>query len=140
MAGTQINFPAITPSSRTYKPGSLPRTEFRAQNGNTNYVQFGVIFTDAELKVQFKNISDEQALQILEHYQSVTGDDWVHIGGFPTTGILAGMDQSLYANIDKGARGRLHWRYAGPPTITSVYPGISTVSCDFIGSLEVQPV
>jgi len=139
VAGTIVRFPEICPSSRSFKPGTLPRTRFEAQNGNVSFVQFGVIFTNAELTVQFKNITNDLTVSILEHYESVTGDDWVSFGSYPDEGILA-IDDELYRFIDKGSRGRLRWQYAESPTVTSVYPGISTVSCKFIGSLQVEAV
>ena len=124
-------FPEITPSSRSYTPGRVPETVFEAQNGATTFVQFGNIFVNAELSLEFKNISDSQASEILQHYLSVVGDDYVQ---FSNTRALAGMQAALREQVEKGT-GAIKWRYDAPPEISSVYPGISTVRCSFIGYL-----
>ena len=124
-------FPAITPSSRSYLPGRVPETVFEAQNGATTFVQFGSIFVNAELSLEFKNISDSQASEILQHYLSVVGDDYVQ---FSNASGLGGMKVVLPDQVEKGS-GAIKWRYEAPPEITSVYPGVSTVRCAFIGYL-----
>ena len=124
-------FPEITPSSRSYTPGKVPETVFEAQNGATTFVQFGSTFVNAELSLEFKNISDSQASEILQHYLSVIGDDYVQ---FSNSRALGGMKEVLRNQVEKGS-GAIKWRYDAPPEITSVYPGISTVRCSFIGYL-----
>ena len=124
-------FPEITPSSRSYTPGRVPETVFEAQNGATTFVQFGSTFVNAELSLEFRNISDSQASEILQHYLSVVGDDYVQ---FSNTRALGGMEASLRDQVEKGS-GAIKWRYEAPPEITSVYPGVSTVRCAFIGYL-----
>jgi len=94
-------------------------------------VQFGYQRVDAELDMQFKNVTDERAAEILEHYLAVTGDDYVT---FDKTRGFGGISDDLYSLMDTG-KTTLRWRYDGPPQIASVYPGISTVSCKFIGYL-----
>lgn len=125
------SFPEIQPSGRSYSPGRIPETVFEAQNGSTSFVQFGSIFTNASLSLQFDNISDNQASVILQHYLSVVGDDHVEFGG---TNGLGGIDSTLRSQLEKGT-GAIKWRYDGPPEIRSVYPGISSVTCSFIGYL-----
>ena len=71
--GTEIDFPEIVPSSRSYKPGKRVESQFKGQDGSTTFVQFGYIFVDAELQLQFKNIPDSKAAEILENYYSVQG-------------------------------------------------------------------
>ena len=122
-------FPLLQPSSRSYKPGKLPETVFTAQNGATTFVQFGSTFVNAELQLEFKNISDNDAAATLGHYASVVGDDFVYLDGARG---LGGMAAVLQNQITDGL-GTLRWRYKGSPEVTSVYPGVSTVSCDFVG-------
>ena len=47
----------IIPTSRTYKPGKLPETEFTSRNGSTSFVQYGQNFVNAELTLNFANIN-----------------------------------------------------------------------------------
>ena len=124
-------FPDLIPSSRTYRPGRQPETQFQAQNGAVSIVAFGGRFVNAELDLEFRNITDYQARLILLHYQSVLDDDYV---AFTVDGPLDGMGVDLTTIMETG-RDLLRYRYKAPPTIQSVYPGISTVQCSFIGLL-----
>lgn len=127
--GVKRDFPQLVPSARRYKPGRLPETVFEAQNGATTFVQFGNQFVNAEMSMTFKNIHDWEAAQILVHYRSVRENDWVE---FEEGRGLTGIQEQLLDEMDKGD-GALRWRYRNPPQVTSVYPGISTVSCEFTG-------
>ena len=124
-------FPQLTPSARSYKPGRIPETVFTAQNGSTTFVQFGGAFVNAELTLTFTNINDEDAAEILAHYNSVVCDDSVV---FSNTRGLGGMSNNLIDLVENG-RDLLKYRYDGPPQIESVYPGVSNVTCAFIGYL-----
>ena len=122
----------IIPTSRTYKPGKFPETRFEARNGSTSFVQYGQNFVDAELTLNFANINDGQVLEILQHYSSVVGDDYVRFGrakGFQGMGI------DLFENGIESGDDLLRWRYKEPPQVQSVYPGISSVQLQFIGVL-----
>ena len=124
-------FPALTPTGRSYKPGRVPETVFTSQNGASSFIQFGGAFVNAELSLTFANISDQDAADILQHYSSVVGDDRVTFGDNKGFG---GMGAKLQGKLEDGT-GLLKYRYDGPPQVTSVYPGISTVTCQFIGYL-----
>ena len=124
-------FPTLTPTSRSYKPGRVPETVFTSQNGSSTFIQFGGAFVNAELSLTFANISDQDAADILQHYSSVVGDDRVTFGDNKGFG---GMGAKLQGKMEDGT-GLLKYRYDGPPQVTSVYPGISTVTCQFIGYL-----
>jgi len=124
-------FPNLTPSSRTYTPGRVPETVFEAQNGSSVFVQFGGRFVNAEFSMEFRNIQDSNARLILVHYHSVVGDDYV---SFSASGALDGIDSNLQGEMEDG-NSLLRYRYSKPPSIQSVYPGISTVQCSFTGFL-----
>lgn len=122
----------IAPTSRTYRPGKLPETRFQGLNGSVSFVQYGQNFVDAELSLNFANINDEKVLEILQHYSSVVGDDWVTFS--PSNG-LQGMSADLVDNGIETGKEILKWRYKQPPQVQSVYPGISSVQLQFIGVL-----
>lgn len=124
-------FPTLTPTARSYKPGRVPETVFTSQNGSSTFIQFGGAFVNAELSLTFANISDQDAADILQHYSSVVGDDRVTFGDNKAFG---GMGAKLQGKMEDGT-GLLKYRYDGPPQVTSVYPGVSTVTCQFIGYL-----
>ena len=125
-------FPGLTPTSRRYKPGQLPETRFESQNGATTFIQFGGAFVNAELELVFQNIRDDDARQILAHYRSVVGDDYVT---FDKDHGLGGMADALITQVDTGST-ELRYRYEGPPELESIYPGVSSDSCRFIGNLN----
>ena len=124
-----ILFPQLTPSRRKYTPGERPSTVFEAQNGATTVIEFGTQQVNAKLELEFRNITDDNAASIIANYNSVVDDEWVK---FNSTRALGGMDSKLYDIVQKGDD-KLRWRYDGPPEITSVYPGVSTVACKFVG-------
>jgi len=129
MANQGVPFPLVRPTSRTYKPGKRPSTIFEAQNGATTLVEFGTQLVNAELELEFRNITDENAVLIIDNYNSITQNNWVL---FEEAGGLSGMSSTLQEAIETGYQS-LRWRYAKPPEIESVFPGISTVSCSFVG-------
>ena len=130
----QKDFPQITPTSRSYRPGRQVTTVFESQDGATTRVEFGGRFVNSELSMEFANITDANATLILTHYQTCTGDDYV---AFNNARGLGGMDEGLRDAMEKGQTSEtLRYRYAEPPEVVSVYPGISTVRCRFIGYLR----
>jgi len=129
----EVPFPnCLTPTSRRYTPGTLPRTKFQAQNGATSFVYFGREHVDARLELEFRNITDDRAAEIITHYESLIEDDFVTFRG-SNTDVYKGMDSGLNQLVERGLK--LRWQYDGPPQITSVYPGVSTVQCRFIAYL-----
>ena len=121
----------IIPTSRTYKPGKLPETRFEARNGSVSLISYGQNFVNAELTLNFANINDGRAMQILQHYAQVLGDDYVV---FDSNAGFQGMNAELVGSIESGS-GLLRWRYNDAPQVTSVYPGVSSVQIQFIGLL-----
>ena len=127
----QRKFPELTPTSRSYRPGRQPETVFESQNGSTVLVQFGGRFVNSEIDLEFRNISDQDARLILVHYESVQEDDYVV---FTDNRGLGGMDDTLQQAMQTG-QDLLRYRYKEPPELRSVFPGVSTVRCSFVGLL-----
>jgi len=128
-----IAFPAVKPTSRSYSPGNFPQTAFKAQNGAQTIVRFGNRRVDSTLQLSFSNISDSQAALILQHYEQVNGD-W-NYATFGVDNALAGNGFEINIYMGETASG-LRWRYSSPPSVESVYPGVSSVSCAFVGVLD----
>ena len=144
---TEKPFPSdIKPTSRSFTPGNFPQTEFIAQNGAKSVIRYGNKQVDAKLTLNFNNITDEQAFKILENYREVnsvynfvTFDSESGLAGIGKTGHTT-PDGSLgnlatYVAAGTGGLG-LRYRYDGPPTVTSVLPGISNVQCKFVACLD----
>tara|TARA_R100000329_G_scaffold120954_1_gene99675 strand:- start:442 stop:891 length:450 start_codon:yes stop_codon:yes gene_type:complete len=143
-----IEFPNIKPSSRNYTPGRYPQTEFVAQNGAKSVIRYGNKKVDSKLTLGFTNIDDSEANQILNLYEEVNSDyDYIEFGAnFGTTAddaALVGLSSGggfdfKFAELDQDNQNRvkLRYRFDGPPTVTSVRPGISNVQCKFVACLD----
>ena len=128
-----VSFPALVPSSRSYTPGVFPEQQFQAQNGAVVRVRHGNQRYSSSLSLTFANIIDSKAALILENYVAVMGDD--KYVAFTDNNVAAGVSTDLVPWIQE-TNSLLKWKYAEPPSVTSVKPGLSTVTCEFIGELE----
>ena len=139
-----VNFPNIKPSSRSFTPGRYPQTEFIAQNGAKTVIRYGNKQVNAKLTLNFTNILDSDAFQILENYRQVNSVyDFVtfnHVSGLAGIGgnghtMPDGSLGNLAAYVDSVPLG-FRYRYDGPPTVTSVNPNRSNVQCKFVACLD----
>ena len=133
---TNIPFPNIKPTSRTYTPGVYPQTEFESQNGAKVVMRYGNKQVNSKLNLGFTNITDTQANEILDLYEEVNSDyDYVL---FSATNALAGINNNnlLKKQAEADDSFKLRYRFDGPPTVTSVRPGISNVQCKFVACLD----
>ena len=130
-----IKFPDLVPSSRSYRPGQRPETTFQSQDGAVSFIRFGHWRVDSELQMEFRNLRDEWAEEILDVYNRTQDeeDSWIYFPFTKKSG-LGGIDSGLQEKIENG-QGTLRYRFDGPPQLTSVFPGVTTVSCRFIGRL-----
>ena len=134
----QISFPVgITPTSRNYSPGEFPQTVFEAQNGAKTVLRYGNKRVNASLSLSFKNITDNQAAQILASYENINSDwDYLNFNG---TDVLKGIEPttSTLKTYVRESNSGLRWRYAKAPQVSSgTYPGVSNVSCSFVACLD----
>lgn len=130
-------FPNITPTGRSYSPGSYPETDFLALNGARSIVRFGAEQFGHRLELTFRNISDDQALQIVQHYTAVMSNYDNATFSIATSGSpMAGVGSSGLRQEMSQQGTATKWRYSDPPTVQSVYPGVSNVSCRFTGYLD----
>lgn len=128
-----VAFPSLKPASRRYSPGEYPQTDFVAQNGARTVIRFGSRRVDSELDLRFDNITNTEAAAILANYEAVNRT-WENVTFTPQDGSVGAGALAQY--IQESGGSGLRWRYSGPPTVTSVKPGISSVSCKFVGTLD----
>ena len=129
-----IAFPALIPSGRRYSPGQYPQVQFVALDGATTTLRYGNRRFDAELELTFQNITDAEAATVLKLYEdTMVLDDWVT---FTTSNVAAGASAELANYIREVGGSNLRWRFAEPPGVDSVLPGMSTLQCRFIGRLD----
>tara|TARA_R100000781_G_scaffold100739_1_gene64227 strand:- start:136 stop:543 length:408 start_codon:yes stop_codon:yes gene_type:complete len=131
---TQRSFPSIKPSGRTYSPGKYPQATFEAQNGAKSVIRYGNKRVNAQLSLSFNNITDAQASDILANYKEVNSD-WDYVVFNQDSGLTGIKSTDLENYVNEVSSG-LRWRYNAPPQVSSVQPGISNVSCSFVGCLD----
>ena len=124
-------FPEIVPTSRTFEPGDYPVKTFKAQNGAETRILYGDKRTNMNLSLTYANISDASADSFLTHYDEVKGTSQTFsVNPKAKAGWSEGTD-SLGA-VEQGNK----YRYEGPPQLTQVRPGVSTVTVGLIGVLD----
>ena len=126
-------FPSsITPSKRDFTLGQYPTKVYRSLAGTTVKRSYGNKPSSYQLTLQYDNIADDKVLEFINHYNT-TG------GGFSRfalpSKIFSGMSAELRDTIK--APYNIRWEYSGPPKVQSVYNGISTVSIDLTGEINV---
>jgi len=138
--GTQIQFPDIKPSSRSFTPGKYPETTFESLDGTKTYLRFGNQAINATLSLSFSNINDDDASSIISAYFDSKADPTNFINLSGGNGALAGVDwvpvaSSLFQRMGM-FKSPLKWRFTAPPTVTSTFDGLSNVSCSFVACLD----
>tara|TARA_Y100000289_G_C3819117_1_gene97751 strand:- start:35 stop:436 length:402 start_codon:yes stop_codon:yes gene_type:complete len=128
-----VSFPALVPSSRSYAPGVFPEQQFQSQNGAVVRVRYGNQRYSSSLSLTFANITDANAALILQNFVDVMDDD--NYAEFSASNVAGGASIELVPWI-RETNSLLKWKYASPPSVASVKPGLSTVTCEFIGELE----
>ena len=115
-------FPALVPTSRDLDPGSYPVKAFRAQSGVEVRILYGNKRTDQMLDLSYTNVPDAQAQLFVQHFDAV-------LGTFQTFTLPAATRTGWSADqatIDAVAGAA--WRYEEAPKISSVRPGLSSVT------------
>ena len=122
-------FPAYAPTARSFNAGDYAYKTFQAQSGKEVRILYGDKRTGMTLDLSYDNIADSKADDFIAHYDEVKG-------GF-TSFTLPDAFRSGWsgdaAAIDAATGNQ--WRYSEPPTITSVRPGISSVTVRLVGVL-----
>jgi hypothetical protein len=124
-----MSFPSdLVPTSRAFNPGNWPVKTFNAMDGAEVRILYGSKRTKMELKLGYENISDENAERFLAHYDECTGTFVTFtLPARPgTRGGWTGSDSAMDAVGNK-------WRYAEPPSVTSVRVGRSSVTINLVG-------
>ena len=145
----RIAFPYLTPATRVYTAGVYPTKFFEAANGSTTAIRHGNRRSKSKLEATFVAITEDDAKQILDCYEDTMrnwdyirfnkGDDGLD-NQLGRGGMWEGVqNQDLVVNWyqeNNVSASVTYWRFAEPPTVTSLYPGRVTVSCQFISYLD----
>jgi hypothetical protein len=115
-----VAFPALKPSSRSWTPGSWPVQAFNTLSGYETRISLGSKPIGGSLSLKFSNLKEADLLKITDHYNSAQG---VTRTFSLSTDVFAGM-----TNSGKVTPSGFSWRYAAPPSIDWVAPGIGNIS------------
>lgn len=143
-SGKGIKFPSgISPSQRSFKAAGFPTKDFKGLNGAVTTIQYGNRPVDSELTLVFQNIPDKKAYEIYVHFNEVNGGresaakrNWAQLPMEFSIGPMAGVRDEGLAGVMSEQAGVRRYRYVEPPTITSTFPGVCTVSVKFRGFLD----
>lgn len=124
-------FPNYAPTSRNFEPGVYPQRTYRTLAGVAVKRSFGNRPYGAKFEMEFANISDTIADEIISHYRTTTSAMTRFALSANNT---AGMSASLVPDANGTADG-LQWEYSAPPQIQSVRSGINTVRVTLIGEI-----
>lgn len=123
---TLIAFPEICPSGRSIELGGYPVRRFTSMAGTGVSRIYGSQPTNSRLQLTFQNISDAKAALITKSYENASGP---YKGLDLPTLLWKGMSIELRTRLERDYT----WRFSGPPQITSVKPGYSTVTVNLDG-------
>lgn len=123
-------FPTLEPTSRNFGAGDYPVKTFKAQSGAEVRILYGSKRTNMTIDLAYDNIPDTDAEDFVSHFDEVLG---TYATFTLPTPLLAGWSGAPAALTADGTGNQ--WRYAEPPTITSVRPGRSTVQIALVGVL-----
>lgn len=124
-------YPAFAPSGRSYDPGDWPVKTYKAQNGSEVRMLYGSARHGMKLSLTYSNIPDVDAAMFLLHYEETLG-----------TYKTFQLNPAAYTRAGAGWNGGtgpvdlprgVDWRYAEPPRLDSVRPGVSSVMVNLVG-------
>jgi hypothetical protein len=117
------------PTSRRFTPGGYSFSAAQTVNGREVRRLWGNMPNDASLELEYENISESIAVEMLNLYDKSYGD--YSSVALPAE-VLAGADGVLQQEMTLTGVG-LKWYFAEPPRIVSVFPGICSMSLRFKG-------
>jgi hypothetical protein len=124
-----VPFPRIKPTGRTASLGTYPIRSFRALSGATFKRSYGNKPSGYELELEYSNVTNDIAVQLLNHYNTTQG-------GFERFKL---PDEVFAGNNSDGLRAILEapddirWEYASPPSVAAVPPDLCSVQIRLIG-------
>jgi len=123
-------FPTLAPTSRQFTGGDWPIAKFQSQNGSEARILYGDRRVGHTLSLSYNNITDTEAESFFTDYYAQQGTYKTFPLPQPITGS-AGKGWSGSATFFNAGAGA-QWRYAEAPQLTSVYPGVSSVTIKLV--------
>jgi hypothetical protein len=117
-------FPNLKPTARTWTPGVQPMSNFTSMSGYEVRVMVGPDPIGTALQLTFENSAEADIRQITDHYVLAKG--MFEVFSLPAE-TFAGM--TTYGQVTPSG---FSWRYAGPPSIEWLMPGVGSVSVSLV--------
>lgn len=123
-------YPTLKPTSRTFAQGDYPIKTVQSQSGVETRILYGNRRTGMSLELTYDNITDTQAELFTTHYDETKGTYLTFT--LPSQAKAGWTAAATTIDVVSGAA----WRYEGPPTITAIQSGISSVQVKLKGVLS----
>lgn len=124
------DFPALKPTKRNFQLGQYPIKTYRALSGATIRRSFGNKPAGYTLDLEFANVEESIVNLICDHYNGQGGGTE---GFVVPAAVFAGYSGTLQGKVRTPAG--IEWLYVGPPSISSVIKGISSVTVQLVGEI-----
>lgn len=125
-----VSFPAITPVDMEFTPPEFPVGEDVSLGGVSILRRYGNRAAEGKLSMQFENISDDVAAQIVTAHAQCKGTDSLTI----PPAVFYGASASLLPYLNANAYPGLTWHFVqgSPPRVRRVQGGgsLSSVSVE----------
>ena len=125
------DFPALTPTARSFQLGQYPVKTYRAMSGATLRRSFGNRAFGHTLDLQFDNVPEATVNTIIDHYNTQGGGT---LGCTLPATVFGGYSTDL-RNRAQNPTG-IEWLYAEPPSVSSVLRDRSSVTVKLIGEIR----
>ena len=125
------DFPALTPTARSFQLGQFPVKIYRAMSGATLRRSFGNRPFGHTLDLQFENVPEATVNAIIDHYNEQGGGT---LGFTVPSTVFAGYSSTLQDKARTPAG--IEWLYAEPPSVNSILKDRSTVTVKLVGEIR----
>lgn len=131
-----VAFPSVEPTSRSFTAPRWPTSGLTTQSGVTTRRLWGSRPTQAELQLQFSNITDDNAALIVKAYNDAKGAT-TDLTLPPAIFNGASADLKGWLDTTSTGAGMLWFFTEEPPTVESVAPNRSSVRVNLVAELRL---
>lgn len=124
-----VFFPALKPSSRQVTQGQFATKRFNSIAGTGTTRIYGSKPFNSTIELEYQNRNDVDVLDFITSYEEARGS--FDSLALPDE-LWDGMDVAMRTQLE----GTYIWRYASPPSVTSVAPGLSSIQITLEGQRD----
>lgn len=131
-----VAFPSVEPTSRSFTAPRWPTSGLTTQSGVTTRRLWGSRPGQAQLQLQFSNITDDNAALIVKAYNDAKGAT-TDLTLPPAIFNGASTDLKGWLDTTSTGAGMLWFFTEEPPTVESVAPNRSSVRVNLVAELRL---